>query len=267
MVRAFVGVSLIAVLSGVVGSFIMLKGMAFMGDAVAHAAFGGLVAALLLGVPAQAGALTVALATAAGLTALGRKTDLRADTTLAILFTGAFALGVMGLTLRPNFAGDLTALLVGSVLGISQSDIAWILGAAWATALLVGLTFRHLVYISFDPKGAEAAGLPVAVLQLLLLSLVALTVTVSLQAVGTVMVVALLITPAATAFLFCRRLEQLMLVAAALGLTATWIGLYASYYLATPPGATVVTAATVQFAAGLVVRRRLRTQGKPITPS
>lgn len=256
MVRAFLGVSLIAMLSGVIGTFIMLKGLAFIGDAISHAAFGGLVAAMLLGVPLHIGALAFGLGTAGLLTVLGRKTELRADTSLAILFTGAFALGVLGLATRPNFAGDLSALLVGSVLAIGTTDIYWILGAAAVTLLIMVTAFRHLVFVSFDPVGAESAGLPVAGLQLLLLSLVALTVVVSLQAVGAILVVALLITPAATASLYSRRLEHVIALAVLLGLTATWMGLYAAYYLSTPPGATVVTVATLQFAVGLLFRRR-----------
>src|SRR5690606_28153372 len=222
----------------------------------AHAAFGGLVAALLLGIPLHVGALAFGLGTAGLLTVLGRKTKLRADTSLAILFTGAFALGVLGLTARPNFAGDLSALLVGSVLAIGMTDIYWILGASVLVALVAATAFRHLVFISFDPVGAESAGLPVAGLQLLLLSLVALTVVVSLQAVGAILVVALLITPAATASLYIRRIERLIVLAVVLGLSATWIGLYASYYMSTPPGATIVAVATLQFAVGLALRRR-----------
>lgn len=253
MVRAFIGVSLIAVLSGVVGTFIMLKGLAFIGDAISHAAFGGLVLAMLLGWPLQIGALLFGLGTAALLTALGRKTTLRSDTSLAILFTGAFALGVLGLATRPNFSGDLSALLVGSVLSIRPTDILWIGSAALLTFLLMAGSFRQLVYISFDPSGAEAGGLPVSLLQLLLLALVALTVVVSLQAVGAILVVALLITPAATASLFAKQIEPLIGLAVLLGLSATWIGLYTSYYASTPPGATVVTVATIQFAFGLLL--------------
>lgn len=255
MVRAFIGVSVIAALSGVIGTFIMLKGLAFIGDAIAHAAFGGLVFAMLLGIPLHIGALAFGLGTAGLLTAMGRRTKLRADTSLAILFTGAFALGVLGLATRPNFAGDLSALLVGSVLSIRPVDIVWILAAAGATALIMTVAFRHLVYVSFDPAGAEAGGVPVTALQLVLLALVALTVVVSLQAVGAVLVVALLITPAATASLFAKQIEPLIGYAVLLGLSATWIGLYVSYYAGTPPGATVVTVATVQFALGLAAQR------------
>lgn len=256
MVRAFVGVSLIAILSGVVGTFIMLKGLAFIGDAIAHASFGGLVMAMLLGWPLHIGALVFALGTAGLLTAMGRETTLRADTSLAILFTGAFALGVLGLATRPNFSGDLSALLVGSVLAIRPTDIWWIVAATMATGLLMFVAFRHLVYVSFDPAGAEAGGVPVPLLQLVLLGLVGVTVVVSLQAVGAVLVVALLITPAATASLFAKQIEPLIGYAILLGLSATWIGLYTSYYASTPPGATVVTIATIQFGVALLVRRR-----------
>src|SRR5690606_18051868 len=138
-----------------------------------------ILAALLLGIPLHVGALAFGLGTAGLLTVLGRKTKLRSDTSLAILFTGAFALGVLGLATRPNFAGDLSALLVGSVLAIGAADIYWMLSAAVVTALVMLAAFRHLVFISFDPVGAESGGIPVAGLQLLLLALVALTVVVS----------------------------------------------------------------------------------------
>src|SRR5690606_8160170 len=266
MVRAFLGVSLVAVLSGDIGTFIMLKGLAFIGDAVAHASFGGLVAAMLLGWPLQVGALAAGLGTAVLLTVLGRKTTLRADTSLAILFTGAFALGVLGLATRPNFAGDLSALLVGSVLAIGPADIYWMLAAAALTALALSAAFRHLVFVAFDPAGAESAGLPVAWLQLLLLALAALTVVVARPAVGAALVVALLITPAATASLFSRRIETVIGLAVALGLVATWVGLYAAYYLSTPPGATIVVVATVQFAMALLLRRLRRPAASPGAP-
>lgn len=267
MVRAFWGVSLIAILSGLIGTFIMLKGLAFIGDAIAHASFGGIVASLLIGIPLQIGALIFGFGTALLVTALGRKTPLRSDTSLAILFTGAFSLGVLGLATRPTFAGDLSALLVGSVLAIRPFDMYWIIGAVILTIIVMLLGFQHLLYVSFDPAGSEAAGLPVTGLQTLLLGLVALSVVVSLQAVGVVLVVALLITPAATASLLTRRIGPLIRLAIILGLTATWIGLYASYYMSTPPGATIVTVVTLQFVIGLLVHRlRLQVQRRQSTP-
>lgn len=252
MVRAFWGVSLIAILAGLIGSFVMLKGLAFIGDAVAHASFGGIVLAMIVGIPLQIGALIFGFGTALLVAAMGRKTTLRADTSLAILFTGAFSLGVLGLATRPNFAGDLSSLLVGSVLAIRPVDMYWIIAAVVITVLVMLLSFRQLVYVSFDAAGAEAAGLPVSWLQTLLLGLVALAVVVSLQAVGVILVVALLITPAATASLLTRRIDRLILLAVSLGLIATWIGLYVSYYAATPPGATIVTIVTLQFGLGLL---------------
>lgn len=257
MTRAFLGLSLIAVLSGLIGVFMMLKGLAFIGDALAHASFGGLVGALLIGWPLYLGALICGAGTALLVTLLGRKTRLRADTTLAILFTGAFSLGVLGLSLRPSFAGDLSALLVGSVLAIRPVDLYWIGAAVALAALVVAAAFQHLVYVSFDATGAEAAGVPVAGLELLLLLLVAVSVVVSLQAVGVVLVAALLITPAATASLLTRRMGVMLGLAVAFGLLASWVGLYASYYLSLPPGATVVAFATLQFGGVLITQKFL----------
>jgi ABC-type Mn2+/Zn2+ transport system permease subunit len=255
MVRAFAGVSLIAVLSGIVGTFIMLRGLAFIGDAVAHASFGGIVLAMLVGIPLHIGALVFGFGTALLVAALERKTKLQADTSLAILFTGAFSIGVLGLATRPGFAGDLSSLLVGSVLSIRPADLWWIVAAVIVAGLVMMVLFRRLVYISFDASGAEAAGLPVGWLHTLLLGLVALSVVVSLQAVGAILVVALLITPAATASLFTKRMERLIAGAIGIGLVATWAGLYASYYLATPPGATIVALLTLQFGCALIVQK------------
>jgi len=255
MTRAFLGVSLIAILSGLVGTFIMLKGLAFIGDAIAHASFGGIVLALLLGVPLHIGAFVFGFGTALLVNSMGRRTPLRSDTSLAILFTGAFALGVLGLATRPTFAGDLSALLVGSVLAIRPLEMYWIIFAAIVTIVIIGFFYEQLVFVSFDPAGAEAVGFPVTLLQTVLLALVALAVVVSLQAVGVILVVSLLITPAATASLLTKRMKTLILLSIGLGLSATWLGLYISYYIATPPGATVVTIVTIQFVIGLLIHK------------
>ena len=265
MTRAFIGVSLIAVLSGVIGTFMMLKGLAFIGDAIAHASFGGLVVALLLGFSLHLGALFIAVFTAVSVTALGRKTTLRPDTSLVIIFTGAFSLGILGLSLRPSFAGDLSTLLLGSVLAIQPLDLYWIAAAVGLVGLVCITCYHHLVFIVFDPAGAEACGLPVTGLQLLLLILVALSVVVSLQAVGVILVVALLITPAATASLLTRKIKKLMQVAVLIGLIATWTGLYVSYYFAFPTGATIVVIVTFLFTIALIINKAtpLLTKKKP----
>lgn len=256
MVRALVGTSLVAFLSAIVGTFIVLKGLAFMGDAIAHTTFSGLALAMLFGFHLYIGAFLLAIGTAIGVTFLNRTAKLRNDTALAILFTGAFALGIIILAAMPSFTGDLTALLLGSVLAIRPAELYWILGAVVLVGASVALTFRYLVFVAFDPVGAEAAGLPVVFLQALLMSLVAISIVVSIQAVGVILVVALLITPAATSSLFTKSLVKVMGLAAVFGILATWIGLMISFYLSAPPGATVVLVATVEFGIGLIVSKR-----------
>lgn len=251
MTRAFIGTSLIALLSAMIGTFVVLKGLAFIGDAIAHTAFSGIAVALLFGWNVNIGALLLGLLTAIGVTFLNRTAKVRNDTALAILFTGAFALGIIIMAAMPTFGGDLSALLLGSVLGIRIQELYWIISAVLVLGLIMKVAYQHLVFISFDPVGAEAAGLPVVGLQMLLMIMISISVVVSIQAVGVILVMALLITPAATAALFTRRLFRIMYLAAGLGLIASWVGLYISYYLAAPPGATIVLIATLEFAIGL----------------
>lgn len=261
MTRAFLGTSLIAILAAMIGVFIVLKGLAFIGDAIAHTTFAGIAIALIFGWNLYLGALILALATAIGITFLNRTAKVRHDSALAILFTGAFALGIVLMTTLPGYAGDLSSLLLGSVLSIRVQELYFIMAAVVIVGLILKLTFDHLVFVSFDPVGAEAAGVPVLGFQLLLMVMISVAVVVSLQTVGVILVMALLITPAATAAIFTRKIGPMMFFAALFGLAATWIGLYISYYFSAPPGATIVLIATSEFAITLMIvklRGRLR---------
>ncbi len=252
MLRAFVGTGIVAVMAAVVGTFVVLKGLAFMGDAIAHTAFTGSAVALLLGVNLYAGAMAFAVLTAVGVVVLARVSRVKNDTALAILFTGLFAIGVLVLSAMPGFAGDLNSLLLGSVMAIQSYELYIIAGTAAAIILLVWAFFSRFVMVAFDPVGAEAAGFPVVFVQMVLLISVAAAIVISIQAVGVVLVVALLITPAAAGSLITQRIVPLMFTAAAIGLVSAVTGLYISYYLAVPPGATVVVVATSIFAAVLL---------------
>ncbi len=254
MVRAFLGTSLIAVLAAMIGVFIVLKGLAFIGDAIAHVSFAGIALALLLGWPLHLGAFLLASVTAIGITLLNRAAKVRHDTALAILFTGAFAVGVIIMARMPSFGGDLSALLLGSVLGIRSQELWLIGGAVVVLGFMLWLAYHHLVYVAFDPVGAEAAGLPVLGLNILLMLMLSTAVVVSIQSVGVILVMALLITPAAAAGIFTRNLVKMMILAGALGIAATWVGLYLAFYYSLPPGATIVIMTTVEFAAALGVR-------------
>lgn len=260
MVRAFVGVGLVAVVAAAIGTFVVLKGLAFMGDAIAHTAFTGIAVGLLLGISIHVSALFFALVTSLGVVVLTRVSNVRNDTALAILFTGVFALGIVLLSTSPGFMGDLNSLLLGSVLAIQAREIVLIAAFALLLVVVLVLFFPQLVLASFDPLGAEAAGFPVVLFQSLLLALTAVAIVISIQAVGVVLVVALLITPAATAGLVTKRLKLQILLAALLGLVSSFLGLYISYFFGAPPGATVVLVATLFFTAALTIQR-LRSRG------
>ncbi|HHT91338.1 MAG: metal ABC transporter permease [Bacillota bacterium] len=258
MVRAFVGTGLVAIVAAAVGTFVVLKGIAFMGDAIAHTSFTGIALALILGISVYVGALLFALLTALGVIFLTRVSKVNNDTALAILFTGVFALGIVLLAGTPGFSGDLNSLLLGSVMAIQTREILLMAALALLLAILFVVFFERFVLVSFDPVGAEAAGFPVVFVQSLLLTIVAATIVISIQAVGVVLVVALLITPAATAGLLTKRLKLLILLSSALGLFSSFCGLYVSYFFGAPPGATVVLVATLVFALALGVQKLRR---------
>ncbi|HBG01408.1 MAG TPA: manganese ABC transporter permease [Firmicutes bacterium] len=255
MVRAFLGTGLVAIVAAAVGTFVVLKGIAFMGDAIAHTSFTGIALALILGISVYAGALFFALLTALGVVFLTRVSKVNNDTALAILFTGVFALGIVLLAGTPGFAGDLNSLLLGSVMAIQTQEIILMASVAFVLAILLVLFLQRFVLVSFDPVGAEAAGFPVTFYQSLLLAIIAVAIVISIQAVGVVLVVALLITPAATAGLLTNHLKLLIVLSSAFGLFSSFVGLYISYFLGAPPGATVVLVATLFFALVLGIQK------------
>ncbi len=254
-VRALLASALVGISCAVVGSFVVLKGMSFIGDAVSHAAFPGVVIAYLLGVPIIIGGSIAAIGTALGIGALTRRSGLRSDAVIGVLFAGMFALGVALFSAIPNFVGDLLGFLFGDVLGISVGDLAALSLLAALLIAIVALLWKELLYATFDPLGAGAAGLPVRRLDDLLLVLIAVTIVVSLQAVGIVLVVAMITTPAATAQLLVRRFDRMIGVAAVIGVTSGVIGLYASYLLDVASGASIVLVETLLFVAVLAITR------------
>jgi manganese/iron transport system permease protein len=250
-VRALIASALVGVACAVVGSFVVLKGMSFIGDAVSHAAFPGIVAAYLIGAPIVLGGAVAAIATALGIGALTRRSGLRADAIIGVLFAGMFALGVALFSSIPNYVGDLFHFLFGDILGISVGDLAALVVLALGLLLIVRLFWKELLFATFDPLGAGAAGLPVRRLDDLLLILIAVTIVVSLQAVGIVLVVAMITTPAAAAQLLVRRFGTMMVVAAVIGILASIAGLYLSYALDIASGAAIVIVETGVFAVAL----------------
>jgi manganese/iron transport system permease protein len=246
-VRALIASALVGVACAIVGSFVVLKGMSFIGDAVSHAAFPGIVIAYLIGAPIILGGAIAAIGTALGIGAITRRSGLRSDAIIGVLFAGMFALGVAIFSSIPNYVGDLFHFLFGDVLGISVGDLQALMLLVFGLLLVLRLLWKELLFSTFDPLGAGAAGLPVRRLDDLLLILIAVTIVISLQAVGIVLVVAMITTPAATAQLLVKRFTAMIQVAALIGVAAAVVGLYVSYSLDIASGAAIVILETLLF--------------------
>ncbi len=239
-VRALGAAAIVGLVCAVVGSYMVLRGLAFMGDALSHAAFPGVVAAYLLGAPFYVGAAIAAVATALAIGWVTRQGRLRGDTAVGVLFAAMFALGIFLFSLIPNFVGDLFGFLFGQILGISPGDLVGLAVLAGIVLVTVGVLWKELLFSTFDPLGAAASGLPVARLDYLFLALIALTIVVSLQSVGIILVVAMLVTPAAAAQMLTRSFGRLVAIAGVIGVVCPVVGLYVSFWVNSASGATIV---------------------------
>jgi ABC-type Mn2+/Zn2+ transport system permease subunit len=206
----------------------------------------------MLSIPFYIGAAVAAVGTALAIGWVTKRGGLRQDTVIGVLFAGMFALGVFLFTSIKGYVADLFSFLLGNVLAISTADLVALLILGTGVILVIALLWKELLYATFDPLGASASGIAVDRLEYLFLALVALTIVVSLQAVGIILVVAMLITPAATAQLLTVRFTRLMLLAAAVGVVSAFVGLYVSYWFDVASGATIVLVQTALFLVALV---------------
>jgi len=247
MQRALIASLIVGVVCSVIGCFVVLRAMAFLGDALAHAILPGVAIAYLLGANLLVGALVAALVVAVGIGLFSRRGGVKEDTAIGILFAAALALGVVLISTVRSYATDLTHILFGNVLGVSAGDL-WLTGLLGLAVLVTLLVlFKEFQLASFDPVLAHMLGKRPELLRFAMLILLALTIVVSLQTVGVGLVAALLVTPAATAYLLTRRLPTMMAVSAAIGAVSSVAGLYVSYYLDVASGAAVVLIATAAF--------------------
>ncbi|MDX1599918.1 MAG: metal ABC transporter permease [Anaerolineales bacterium] len=259
MMRGLAAALIVGVVVPILGTYVVLRGMAFFGDALAHIILPGVVVAFLFGWPLALGALVVGVVAALAIGELSRRSPIREDTAIGVVFAGAFALGVALISLQRSYAVDLAHILFGNLLAVSEMDL-WLMAGLGALVLLVILAFyKEFLVVSFDRVLAQTMQLPVTLFDNLLMILVAIVIVISLRAVGVALVIAQLVTPAATAYLLTRRLPSMMLIAAVLGALAGAVGLYLSFYLNLASGPTIVLVETVFFGlAYLVAPRRLR---------
>lgn len=246
-VRALIAAVLVGVVSAALGAFVVLRGMAFLGDALAHTILPGVVGAHLLGWPLSLGALLMGVLTAVGIGAITSRTALKEDTAIGVIFAGMFALGVAMLSATGNYSQDLAHFLFGNLLGVSTADLWLMAGLSGFVLLILFLLYKEFMVLAFDAVLATALRLPTTFLNYLMLILIAVTIVVALQVVGIALMLAMLVTPAATASLLTKRLTPMIFVAAVLGALSGIIGLYASYYLNIASGPAVVLVSTAAF--------------------
>jgi manganese/iron transport system permease protein len=247
MQRGLAASTLVGVLCAVVGCYVVLRGMAFLGDALAHAILPGVALAYLFNGNLLIGALVAAIVVALLIAFLSRQGTIKEDTAIGILFAAALSLGVVLISSIRTYAVDLTHILFGNVLGVSSEDLIFtaVLGAVVLGFIVV--FYREFLVMSFDPVLAATLRMRAERFRALMLILLALTVVVSLQTVGVGLVAAMLVTPGAAAYLLTRRLTSMMIVAALIGALSSVVGLYLSFYLSVASGAAVVLTATAIF--------------------
>jgi ABC-type Mn2+/Zn2+ transport system permease subunit len=252
MTRGLLAAAMVGIVCAIVGTYVVLRGMAFFGDALSHTILPGVAVGYLLNGGARGPlfwwSLITAILTSIGIGAISRGGRFKEDTAIGIIFAGMFALGIALISTVRSYAVDLSHFLFGNVLGVSGNDL-WLIAAFGGLVILVMLgLYKEFMVLSFDPVLAATLRLPVGFLNYLLLVLIAITIVVSLQTVGVALMVAMLVTPAATAYLVARRLPAMMALAATIGAASGIVGLYISYYVQVASGAAIVLVCTAIFA-------------------
>jgi manganese/iron transport system permease protein len=264
MQRGLLAAALVGVACALVGTYVVLRGMTFFGDALAHAILPGVAVGYIVNNGAQGPVLWwglgTAILTAFGIGTVSRRGGLKEDAAIGVIFAGMFALGIALISSTGSYAVDLVHFLFGNVLSVSNQDLLMTAILAVSVMVLIVAFYKEFLVLSFDPVLAVTLRLPANLLEYLMLALIAVTIVVSLQTVGIALMVAMLVTPASTAFMLTRRLHIMMVLAAGIALFSSVVGLYLSYYLGIASGAAIVLTSTVVFMLVWGVRA-IRTRG------
>jgi ABC-type Mn2+/Zn2+ transport system permease subunit len=251
MQRALLAVIIVGVVGGAMGAYVVTRGMAFLGDALAHSVLPGVAVAFLwtgsTGTAVLVGGLVAGILSALGIGLLARGGRLAEDTAIGVIFAGTLALGIGIISVTGNYATDLSHVLIGNILAVTPEDLALIFVMGLVVIVVIALLYKEFLIVSFDPTLAQTLRLPGEALRLLLLVLLAVTIVIGVRAVGVVLVAAVLVTPAATARFFVVRLHYMMLVAALLAAFSGVVGMYLAWHLAIAPSAAIVLAMTALF--------------------
>jgi ABC-type Mn2+/Zn2+ transport system permease subunit len=253
MVRGLVAAALVSVVAGGVGSLVVLRGMAFVGDALPHASFGGVAVAFVLGANLHLGGAIAVVLCALLIGLLGSRRLVRYDTAIGVTFAGAFALGILIVSRQSGYVVDLFGFVFGNVLGVTWTDVWLTAGLGGAVLALLLLFYKELLFTAYDPTMAAASGVNVALMEYGLLVLIGLTVVIALQVMGIVLVLAMLVAPAGAAQLLTRRLPAMMATAAAIGVLSSVLGLYVAWHADASASAAIVLTATAAFVAAALL--------------
>jgi ABC-type Mn2+/Zn2+ transport system permease subunit len=259
MQRGLIAAVLVGVVCAVVGTYVVLRGMAFFGDALAHTILPGVAVGYLISGGAREPLFWWALGTAVvaslGIGAITKNARIKEDTAIGIIFAGMFALGIAIISTVRSYAVDLSHFLFGDILGVTSQSLLWMAVFGGLVLLLIVAFYKEFLTISFDPVLATTLRLPVTALNNLLLVLIAVTVAVAMQIVGVALMVAMLVTPAATAYLLTKRLPSMMMLSAVIAAVSGVVGLYVSYYAGITSGSAIVLTATLIFAIVFLTRQ------------
>jgi len=254
MIKALLAGMLVSIVCAIAGTFIVLRGLAFIGDALAHGVLPGIAASLLLGFPGIIGASIGAAVMIGGVTLITQRSRLSSDTAIGLLFVSMLALGVAIVSRSGSFSGDLTRILFGELLGISWGNIFLLIVAALSIGIVAIICARPFMLLAFDPEQAQVAGFSSKKYHFLMLLMIAATIIVSFQTVGTLLVFGLLIAPAGAGALLASRISIMMLLAAVFGAVSMYAGLLVSYHMNIAAGASVILVATVIFFIVFVIK-------------
>jgi manganese/iron transport system permease protein len=252
MVRAMLTSAMVGIVCAALSCFITLRGWSLMGDALAHSVVPGIALAFLGGVPFAIGAFASGMLAAAAMGGIRQATRIREDAVIGIVFTAFFAAGILLISIYPSNI-NLKTILYGNILAIATSDIRQMIAISLVTMCILAVKWRDLVVVGFDPAHARAIGINVPAMNMLLLSLLAANAVAALQAVGACLVVAMLVTPGATAYLFCDRFGRMLVLSMAIGAVTSAVGAYASYFLDGSTGGCIVVLQTLVFLVSLLL--------------
>ncbi len=253
MQRSLIVAILVGLLCAVVGSYLMVQRLALLGDAISHSVLPGLAIAFMLGANIFVGAFIAGVLSTMAIAWIRTRSPIKEDAAMGIVFSAFFALGITLITLiQKSNKIDLNHFLFGNILGVTSDEVWNTAFIAAIVLLVVGLLYKELLFYTFDPLGAQAVGLPVNLLNFGLMLLIALTIVASMKAVGVILVLSLLITPGATAYLLVKRLHQVMMLGAAIGIISSISGMYLSYFFNLPSGPAIVLVASGLFVLALL---------------